>query len=113
MGCMMTIRDNALWAKHLEDAELRELIIALPQGRPITLLVDGTPVRFLKMSDGRDGRPTQGLKPAPEHKHLWDALQPLRGSQVTISLPDPYLVYLDGFLSEWNSAGDREAFDDL
>jgi hypothetical protein len=72
----MTIRDNALWARHIEgDPRVAERILSLPQNAAITLLVDATPVRFRKMRDGADGRPTPGLRPADAGaKRFWDAM---------------------------------------
>jgi hypothetical protein len=59
----MIIRDDAVWAKHIDDPEIVRRILALPPGAPMTLLVDRNPVRFRKMRDGADGRPTDGLRP--------------------------------------------------
>jgi hypothetical protein len=117
----MIIRDNALWAKHIEgDARMAERILALPQDAPVTLLIEGAPVRFRKMRDGSDGRPTPGLRPAdPEAKHFWDAMQERRGERITVSLDagreqdDPMLASLTALLSEWESPEDAEAYDGL
>jgi hypothetical protein len=115
----MIIRDNAVWAKHIEaDAELTKRILALPQNAPLVLHIDGKPIRFLKMRDGADGRPTPGLRPDPAFKAFWDALQSRRGEVVAVSLDDapardPYLASLSTTLSEWESPEDCEAYDGL
>jgi hypothetical protein len=119
MGKLM-IRDNAVWAKHIEDdPEIVRRIEALPQNGPINLLIDGKPVRFVKMRDGKDGRPTPGLRPDPAFKPFWDAMQQQRGQAVQVQLEgpqpvaDPYLVSVAGLLMEWSSREDAEAYDDL
>jgi hypothetical protein len=116
----MVIRDNAIWAKHVEgDPELVRRILALPANAPITLVIDDTPVRFRKMRDGADGRRTRGLRPDESSKAFGDALQERRGETVSISLEqklrtvDPYLSSLEPLLSEWNSPEDAEAYDGL
>lgn len=116
----MTIRDNAVWAKHIEgDARIVQRILSLPQNAPITLLIDDKPVRFRKMRNGRDGRPTAGLRPDPAFKTFWDAMQNRRGHEVEVALeggtthPDPYLASISVLLTEWESPEDAEAYDGL
>lgn len=116
----MIVRDNALWARHIEDdPEVVRRILALPSNAPITLVIDGTPVRFRKMRDGADGRPTPGLRPEPDFKPFWDAMQAMRGKAVSVALAgeapvtDPYLASLDPLLQEWTSPEDAEAYDGL
>ena len=117
----MTIRDNALWAKHIEgDPQITERILALPENAPITLLIDAAPVRFRKMRDGADGRPTPGLRPADaDAKRFWDKMQTRRGDRVRVDLEeraagsDLYLASLTALLSEWDSPEDAEAYDGL
>ena len=78
MSCV-TVRDDAIWARHVEDPEVRDRIQALPQNAPLLLVIEGTPVRFVKMRDGKDGRPTQGLRPAdPESHRFWRMMQARR-----------------------------------
>lgn len=116
----MTIRDNAIWAKHIEgDPRVVERVLALPENASVVLLIDGSPVRFAKMRDGVDGRPTAGLRPADqEAKRFWDAMQQRRGERVTVLLSeaDPqngYLASLSALLSEWDSPEDAAAYDRL
>ena len=115
----LTIRDDAVWIKHIEQDEgLVRKIISLPQNAPIKLIVDGEPVLFQKMRDGADGRPTQGLRPHPSFKNFWKAMQQRRGEEVMVSteentVSDPYLASLSPLLSEWDSPEDAEAYDGL
>lgn len=116
----MQVRDNAVWVKHIEGApEIVRTILALKADTPITLRVDGQPVRFLKMRDGKDGRATQGLRPDKAFKPFWDAMQARRGETVEVRLDrdglptDPYLASISTLLSEWDSAEDAEAYDGL
>jgi hypothetical protein len=116
----MVIRDDAVWASHIEgDPELVRRILALPANAPLSLVIDDTPVRFRKMRDGADGRPTPGLRPDESSKAFWAAMQERRGKVVTIGLNqqvrtvDPYLASLEPLLSEWDSPEDAEAYDGL
>jgi hypothetical protein len=109
----MVIRDNALWIKHIEgDAAFRARLIALKQETRIDLLVDGRPTRWMKMRDGRDGRPTQGLKPTPETFPFWAAMQARRGEMISILPADEpmHLQALAATLSEWDDAEDEAAY---
>jgi hypothetical protein len=116
----MVIRDNAVWAKHIEgDPEITRRILALPPNAPITLVIDDRPIRFRKMRNGLDGRSTPGLRPDVSCKAFWDAMQERRGEVVTVRLEgdaplnDPYLASLEPLLNEWTSPEDAEAYDGL
>jgi hypothetical protein len=115
----MIIRDDAVWAKHIDDPEIVRRILALPPGAPMTLLVDRNPVRFRKMRDGADGRPTEGLRPDDDFRDHWQTLQQRRGEEVTVELErpspaeDPYLTSTAALLTEWNSPEDAKAYDGL
>jgi hypothetical protein len=114
----ITVRDDAIWARHVEDPEVADRIRTLPQNAPLLLYVEGTPVRFVKMRDGKDGRPTPGIRPADAEAHrFWGAMQARRGERVRISLAEAhgkaYLASLTGLLSEWDSEEDAAAYDRL
>lgn len=117
----MTIRDDALWAKHISDAGIRERILRLKAVAPFELLVGGQLIALRKMDDGRDGRPTLGLKADRAdgtRAKKWAALQERRGDVVTLTLPetnvpDPSLAHLGTPFHEWNSPEDAAAFDAL
>ena len=114
----MIIRDDALWARHIEgDPVLVERIRSLPADDPIVLRVEGLPIRFRKMKDGRDGRATDGVKPDPDFADVWHRLQARRGAMITVEpeprQADPYLLSLTATLTEWNSLEDAAAYDGL
>jgi hypothetical protein len=114
----ITVRDDAIWARHVEDPEVRDRIRALPQNAPLLLLVEGKPVRFVKMRDGRDGRPTEGLRPADAEAHrFWAAMQARRGERVRVAIAETsgnaHLASLGALLSEWDSEEDAAAYDRL
>ena len=121
MSGTLIIRDDALWAKHIDDAEIRRRITTLGDGEPLRLVVDGNAIVFRKMSTGRDGRPTLGLKADADDREsrlAWVKLQDRRGETVPVSMAahqavDPYLAYLDDFLWEWKTPEDAAAFDEL
>lgn len=62
-------KDDALWLRHL-----REVGIEIPEGTRCTITVNGTPVDFVPMSAGRDGRRTQGLKAAGTNATWWHSI---------------------------------------
>jgi hypothetical protein len=112
------ISDNNIWAKHIEDdAALQERILDLAPGAVIDLEVAGIAGQWAKANTGRDGRPTQAIKPVGAMKEVWkDLFRTKRGAFVTIrqtQLSDSYLAALRGTLSEWDSPEDEEAFRDL
>lgn len=115
----MKVRDDVIWARHIEgDPELAARILALPENAAIVLLIEGRPVRFQKMRNGRDGRATDGLKPADaEAKDFWGALQGRRGERVEVRQAEGtssvYLASLSALLTEWDSPEDAAAYDRL
>jgi hypothetical protein len=117
MGTMV-IRDDAVWLKHIEsDQRLVKRIEAMASDEPLDLVVDGTPIRFRRMKDGRDGRPTLGLRPDPTGRAIWAKFQARRGERVTITLieaqNEAYLTSLTPLASEWTSPEDDRAYNDL
>jgi hypothetical protein len=113
----VVIRDNSIWFKHVEgDERLRSRIASLPPGATIDLEVGGIVGRWERMQDGRDGRPTEGLKPIAEMREVWNRLQEERGRIVDIRevrTADAYLASLTPLLSEWDSPEDDLAYRDL
>ncbi len=112
-----TIKDDAIWVKHIEaGSELRARITGLRAGETIDLEVDGIVGRWERMRDGRDGRPTLGVRPVAEMREVWKRLQSQRGRIVGIRevlAADTYLAALAPMLSEWDSPADNEAYRDL
>jgi hypothetical protein len=81
----VAIRDHALWAAHIEENDaLKEKILSLSQGASIELNVDGWSGTWLKMNDGKNGRPTPGLKAVGDARVSWHAMQDSRGTKVPI-----------------------------
>lgn len=80
------IRDHALWAKHIHgDEGLRRTIEGLAAGELVELTVDGFSGTWRKMDDGKDGRPTPGIRALLSAKKHWHGLQAHRGELVEIS----------------------------
>jgi hypothetical protein len=111
------IRDDTLWAKHIEgDSALRDRIMKLPPGTVIDLEIDGIVGHWEKAKAGKDGRPTAAIKPIGPMREIWKRFQARRGEIVAIRetrTADSYLKALGGTLSEWDSPEDDEAFRDL
>ncbi len=82
------VRDHVVWLKHIhDDAGLVQRLAALTAGAVVSLKVDGVPGKWCKMDDGRDGRPTPGLRPLGSVKAFWNALfNERRGELVSIEL---------------------------
>ena len=82
---MVEIRDHAIWIKHIHENEpLKERLLLLPAGALIELEVGGLRGMWKKMDDGKDGRPTPGIKALGKARDRWHALQADRGELVTI-----------------------------
>lgn len=82
---LVEIRDHSLWIKHIfNDHGLQEYLLNLKQNTLIELDVDGFRGQWVKMSDGKDGRPTNGLKPIGQTKNVWKEIQNRRGEIVSI-----------------------------
>lgn len=80
------VRDHALWLKHIHgNNALKNKLLALEEGQLVHLVVDGIKGIWVKMEDGKDGRPTPGIKPIGPAKKHWHALQEHRGDIVNIS----------------------------
>mgnify|MGYP003388662926 FL=1 len=87
--------------------------MALPADGRIVLRIEGHPIRFRKMKDGRE----EGVKPEPDFADVWRGLK-ARGAELLTVEPgpeavDPYLLSLAATLTEWNSPVDAAAYDGL
>jgi len=111
------IRDDTIWAKHIEGGKgLKDRIFSLAPGEVIELEVDGIVGSWEKTRIGKDGRPQQSIKPVGNMKKVWKRFQSRRREVVEIRevrTADAYLAALSNTLSEWNSPEDEEAFRDL
>ena len=111
------IGDVLLWAKHIEgDRQLQDRIINLPAGHSIDLEIDGIVGHWEKAKVGKDGRPTEAIKPVGPMREIWKRFQARRGDIVRIRetrTADSYLQAASELMTEWNSEADEEAFRDL
>src|SRR5688500_18856836 len=111
------LNSDAIWVRSIEgDKQLKEMIRGLSPGDTIDLEVDGVVGTWEKMRDGRDGRPTQGIRPIGSMRETWRSWQKERGRILHLRRPTPsdsYLRMLRPYLSEWDSPEDEEAFRDL
>ena len=79
------VRDHAIWIKHIHgDEGLTEKLNQMPAGTLIELTVDGVQGHWRKMDDGKDGRPTNGLRAIGAAKDHWHGIQDQRGKLVDI-----------------------------
>jgi hypothetical protein len=69
------------------------------------------------MKTGKDGRPTEGIRPDGNMKRVWsDWYKNRRGELISIrevQLADDYLIKVSKLFVEWDSPEDEEAFRDL
>jgi hypothetical protein len=109
--------DDAIWLKNVNaDANALALLRQVPAGTPIKLEVEGVRGDWVRMADGKDGRPTLGLKPVGKTLAFWKSMKARRGEYLEFKVIDPRDTYLSDVqktLSEWESAEDAEAFNDL
>ena len=83
------IRDHAVWIKHVHgDAPLAELLLSMRAGDIVELEIDGHVGTWRKMDNGKDGRPTPGLRPLGKARVAWLKQQERRGELVTPNTVD-------------------------
>jgi hypothetical protein len=87
---MTTVSDFVIWAKHVHgDSQLRARIADLAPGETIELRVAGEAGAWRKMDDGKDGRPTPGIRPLGKAQEAWRALyRSRRGETVALEAVD-------------------------
>ncbi|HRH21479.1 MAG TPA: hypothetical protein PLE81_12685 [Brevundimonas sp.] len=90
MSAQTEIRDFVIWHKHLHgDPTLAARVAALRPGQTIRLAVDGVAGSWRKMDQGKDGRPTPGIRPLGAAQQFWRELyKSRRGAVVSVSLID-------------------------
>jgi hypothetical protein len=83
-----TVSDFVIWAKHIHgDPALNERVLSLGAGETVRLRVDGVSGAWRRMDDGRDGRPTRGIRPIGRTQAFWRELYARRrGEVVTVEL---------------------------
>lgn len=113
----VAIKDDAIWIGHIEgSAALQERLRKLRAGDILELEVDGIVGSWERMRDGRDGRPTLGIKPVSHMKLVWAQLRHQTGRVVHIRevvTAETYLSAIGRTLDEWNSPEDEAAYADL
>lgn len=113
----VVIKDDSIWLKHIEgDLRLVTRLQRLHEHEVVELEVNGVVGRWQRMKAGKDGRPTQGIKPIDAMRKVWTQMQEERGKIVDIRevrTADSYLMALTPLMSEWDSPEDEEAFHDL
>ena len=79
------IRDHSIWIKHIYEGEkLQKHLLDKKQNTLLELEIDGVKGHWIKMSDGKDGRKTNGIKPVGATKKYWLKMQKRRGDLVSI-----------------------------
>ncbi len=109
--------DDAIWLKHVKaDANALAILRQVPAGTSLKLQIEGVTGDWVRMADGKDGRPTLGLKPVGKTLAFWNSMKLRRGEYLDFKVVDPgdtYLSDVQKTLSEWESEEDEEAFNDL
>ena len=79
------IRDHSIWIKHIYEGEkLQKYLLGMEQNTLVELEIDGFKGHWIKMSDGKDGRKTNGIKPVGVTKKYWLKMQERRGELISI-----------------------------
>jgi hypothetical protein len=109
--------DNAVWFKHIKaDKDALALLMQLPAGTLLQLEIEGVRGHWQRMSNGKDGRPTLGLKPIGKTLAYWNSMKSRRGEYLEFKIVDPRdndLADIQKTLSEWESEEDEAAFSNL
>lgn len=84
------VSDFVIWTKHIHgDARLAARIAELKAGETVELQVDGVAGPWRKMDNGKDGRPTPGIRPIGRMQAFWRELYgSRRGDVVTVELAE-------------------------
>ncbi len=109
--------DDAIWLKNVNaDPQTAALLAQLAGGARLKIEIEGVRGDWERMADGKDGRPTYGLKPVGETLRFWKVMKNRRGEYLSFKIVDPRdgcLESVQRTLSEWESAEDESAFADL
>ena len=116
MGTFLN-NDDVIWFKHMRaDGHTLALLRRLPAKTWLILEIEGHRGDWERMADGKDGRPTLGLKPVGQTQVFWKSMKARRGDQLEFKIVEPRDTYLSGVqksLNEWQSPEDELAFQDL
>ena len=86
---VVTVEDVCLWTKHIDGNQaLSESLRVLEDNQLVVLNVDGVKSVWRKMAQGKNPKPTDGLKPACDLCSRWwqDIYHSRKGDKVTIAL---------------------------
>lgn len=88
MTAQTEVRDYVIWSKHIHgDQALAQRIETLAPGQTVDLEVDGVSGAWRKMDQGKDGRPTPGIRPLGAAQQFWRELyRSRRGALVSVRL---------------------------
>jgi hypothetical protein len=83
-----TVSDFVIWTKHIHgDDALTARISGLGAGEILSLAIDGVEGPWRKMDNGKDGRPTPGLRPLGRAQEFWrDLYKTRRGDVVSLEV---------------------------
>lgn len=116
MGTFLN-NDDVIWLKHINaDPSTIALLRQVPGGTKLKIEIEGFRGDWERMADGKDGRPTPGLRPVGKTAEFWKSMKPRRGKHLEFRIVDPrdtYLSDVQATLSEWDSEDDEKAFHDL
>lgn len=111
------IKDHTIWFKDIHDPALRARFEAMAPDEAVHLEIEDVVGIWRRMKDGRDGRPTLGIRPEGPMKKIWNEWYRARcGETVTVRLvqqADDFLAASSALFCEWNSPEDEAAFGDL
>jgi hypothetical protein len=116
MGTFLN-NDDAIWFKHIHaDSDTLALLHQVSPGAKLKIEIEGVRGDWQRMADGKDGRPTLGLKPVGMTVEFWKRMKSRRGEHLRFRIVDPrdsYLSAIQSTLTEWESEEDERAFNDL
>ena len=116
MGTILN-NDDVIWLKYVNaDSTTIALLRQLPASAKLKLDIEGFRGEWERMADGKDGRPTLGLKPVGKTLAFWKSMKTRRGDYLEFKVIDPRDTYLSDIqktMNEWESEEDEMAFNDL